>query len=230
MGATPKPGDAPRPGLTLRARDSAVKYGIKKERQAEQLAVPKPVRSGLVRAVSGALTAPPRTRGAVYLLLDTSASMADRGKMAGLLNGSLRLFAEARRQDLAVGVVEFASRTHLLLRASCDEPRFRTCLKALAPGGRTAMAPAIRLATRLLRGRRGEKTILLVTDGQPDDPAATLDAARLARAQGVTLIAIGTDGADEAFLAALTPKPELAVKVEPGRLESAIVDTAKRLP
>lgn len=150
--------------------------------------------------------------------------------MAGLLNGSLRLFTEARRQDLAVGAVEFASRTRVLLRASCSEPRFRACLKTLTPGGRTAMAPAIRLATRLLQRQRGEKTILLVTDGQPDDPAATLDAARLARAAGVTLIAIGTDGADEAFLAALTPKPELAIKVEPGRLERTIADTAKRLP
>ena len=183
-----------------------------------------------MRAVTGALTAPPRTRGAVYLLLDTSASMADRGKMAALLNGSLRLFAEARRQEFAVGAVEFASRTHLLLRASCDELRFRARLKTLTPGGRTSMAPAIRLATRLLRRRAGEKTILLVTDGQPDDPAATLDAARLARAEGVTLIAIGTDGADEAFLAALTPKPELAVKVEAAGLEQAIGDATKRLP
>ena len=69
-----------------------------------------------------------------------------------------------------------------------------------------------------------------MTDGQPDDPAATLGAARLARAEGVTLIAIGTDGADEAFLAALTPKPELAVKVEAGGLEQAIGDATKRLP
>ena len=92
------------------------------------------------------------------------------------------------------------------------------------------MAQAICLGTRLLGPQRGDKVILLVTDGMPDNREATLEAARLARARGVTLIAIGIDGADEAFLAALTPKLELAAKVEPGQLEETPGDAAKELP
>ena len=171
----------------------------------------------------------PQVRGTVYLLLDHSASMADKGKMEGLRRGSLRLFVEARRCEYAVGAIGFADHARLLLRASCDPLRFKARLATLEPNGRTAMAQALRLATRQLRGRRGDKIILLVTDGMPDCPKATLDAARLARAQGITIIAIGTGHADEAFLEALTPKPELAVKVGLGQLEETVGNAAQHL-
>ncbi|CAA9321158.1 MAG: hypothetical protein AVDCRST_MAG93-5749, partial [uncultured Chloroflexia bacterium] len=107
---------------------------------------------------------------------------------------------------------------------------FGSQLSTLEPVGRTAMAQALLLATRQLRRRRGDKTILLVTDGMPDSREAALDAARLARAQGITVIAIGIGRADEAFLAALTPKPELAVKVELRQLEETMGNAAKVLP
>ena len=169
-------------------------------------------------------------RGTVYLLLDHSASMADPGKMAGLTRGALRLFTEARKRQYAVGIVGFAHRAQLLLGATCDAARFETQLKTLEPHGRTAMAQAIRLATRHLRRRRGDKVMLLVTDGMPNSRAATLEAARLARAEGITVVAIGIGHADEAFLASLTPKPELAVKVALGELEETLGDAAKVLP
>ena len=169
-------------------------------------------------------------RGTVYLLLDHSTSMSDKGKMEGLIRGSLRLFVKARRREYAVGVIGFADHARLLLRPSRDVIRFGFQLSTLEPIGRTAMAQALLLATRQLRRRRGDKTILLVTDGMPDSREAALDAARLARAQGITVIAIGIGRADEAFLAALTPKPELAVKVELRQLEETMGDAAKVLP
>ncbi len=177
----------------------------------------------------GALIRRPGSRGTVYLLLDHSASMSDEGKMAGLTRGSLRLFAEARGREYAVGIIGFADHAATLLQASCDAGRFRARLLTLKPAGRTAMAQAIGLATRKLRRRPGDKTILLVTDGMPNDRAATLRAARLARAQGVTLIAIGIGHVDEAFLAALTPKPEFAHKVAVKQLEETLGDVVKVL-
>ena len=150
--------------------------------------------------------------------------------MEGLFRGSLRLFSEARKREYAIGIIKFANRAELLLRASCDAARFEARLRTLEPFGRTAMAQAIRLGTRQLRRRRGDKTLLLVTDGMPDSREATLYAARLARAQGITLIAIGIGHTDEAFLEALTPKPEFAVKVEARQLEQTLGDAAKRLP
>ena len=156
--------------------------------------------------------------------------MADPGKMEGLTRGALRLFTEARQREYAVGIIGFAHHAHLLLRATGDAARFQTQLRTLEPYGRTAMAQALRLGTRQLRRRRGDKVMLLVTDGMPNSRAATLDAARLARAQGITVVAIGIGHADEAFLASLTPKPELAVKVALGQLEETLGGAAKVLP
>lgn len=168
--------------------------------------------------------------GTVYLLLDHSASMADEGKMEELIGGSMRLFAEARKRNYAVGAVGFADRARLLSQPSCDAARFGARLTTLEPAGRTAMAQALRLATGRLSRRRGDKVILLVTDGMPDSREAALDEARLARMQGITVIAIGTGHADEAFLAALTPRPELAAKVELGQLGETMGNVVKALP
>ena len=129
-----------------------------------------------------------------------------------------------------MGLIGFAGRADLLLRASRDAARLKSQLLTLEPAGRTAMTQAIRLATRQLRQQPGDKIILLVTDGMPNDREATLQAARLARAQGITLVAIGIGHADEAFLAALTPKPELAVKVEPELLEKTLGGAIEALP
>lgn len=85
------------------------------------------------------------------------------------------------------------------------------------------------MATQLLKRTAGERTILLMTDGMPNDREATLNVARLARAQGITLVAIGIGHADEGFLATLTLKPELAGKVATGRLEKALGDVIKML-
>lgn len=216
-------------GIDREGTDEEAEAGVDPESHnapVQQVTAP----TTLARNTLGALLKRPQPRGTVYLLLDHSASMADEGKMEGLVQGSLRLFVEARQREYKVGLIGFASRAELLLRASCDAARFKSQLLTLEPVGRTAMAQAIQLATRQLRRQPGDKTILLVTDGMPNDREATLYAARLARAQGVTLIAIGVGHTDEAFLAALTPKPELAVKVAPRELEKTLGNAIEVLP
>ena len=189
-----------------------------------------PAPTELARSMFGALLKRPQLRGTVYLLLDHSTSMSDEGKMEGLVRGSVRLFVEAQKREYVVGAIGFASHAHLLSRPSRDVIGFGSRLATLEPVGRTAMAQALQLATRQLGRRRGDKIILLITDGMPDSREAALDAARLARAQGITIIAIGIGRADEAFLASLTPKPELAAKVELGQLEETMGNAAKVLP
>ena len=185
---------------------------------------------GLVRRLLGGLVADPRVRGTTYLLLDLSASMGDEGKMPQLRIGALRFFAEAWKLGYAVGAVGFSRRAAVLQPATRDFHRFQRCLDGIAADGRTAMAAAIRLGTRRLRGARGDRALLLITDGMPNSREATLAAAREARAQGITLIAVGTDRADEVFLAALTGRPELACRVEAERFGAGVGDAAGRLP
>jgi Mg-chelatase subunit ChlD len=168
-------------------------------------------------------------RGTVYLLLDCSASMSSHGKLEQLKKGSLRFFAEAWQRNYAVGAIDFSSRAGCLLGATRDFYRFQKQIMRLYADGRTAMDSAIRLGTWRLRFRRGYRAMILITDGQPDYPEATLQAARVAQRLGIELIAVGTAGANEAFLSSLTPKPELVTMVEMKQLEAGIADTAKKL-
>lgn len=188
------------------------------------------VSGGAGRALAGRAADPLVGRraalaGTVYLLLDLSASMADDGKMRQLVQGAVRFFYEAWRLRYAVGVIGFARRARVLTGATRSPYRFQRSLAGLEPNGSTAMAPALRLATARLQSRRGRRVVLLITDGMPDSREDTLEAAAVARGLGLVVVAVGTDGADEAFLRALTPRPELA-RMVPGRALGAGIGRA----
>ncbi len=170
-----------------------------------------------------------RLTGTVYLCLDLSASMADPGKMPQLLRGSIRFFYEAWRRNYAVGVIGFGSTARVLTGATRNPYRFQRSITGLMPNGRTDMARALRMAAGRLRLRSGRRVILLITDGMPDSREATLDAAAAARSAGIRVIAVGTGQADEAFLSALTPRPELARVVATEGLGEAIGGAAAGL-
>lgn len=185
---------------------------------------------GLVERAVGALVPTRRNlEGTVYLVLDHSTSMADPGKMDQLRQGALRFFLEAVQRNHAVGAVAFSRNADVIYGAGIDAHRFWQRLHALRPYGRTAMADGLRMALWRLRFRRGRKVVVLLTDGMPDDREATLDAARLARARGVTLIPIGMGAADFAFLASLAGRPELAQHVEVREVASALERAASEL-
>lgn len=190
----------------------------------------RPASVGLVRRVLDALLPSGDVRGTTYLLLDFSASMGDEGKLPQLRQGALRFFAEAWKLGYAVGAIGFSRRAEVVQPATRDFARFQRSLDAVRAEGRTAMAKAIRLGARKLRGASGDRALLLITDGMPDRPEAALAAAREARAAGITLIAVGTDGADEAFLAALTGLPELARRVGREDFGTGVGSAAAHLP
>jgi Ca-activated chloride channel family protein len=184
----------------------------------------------LARRIFGPLVREPDVRGRTYLLLDLSASMGDEGKLPQLRDGALRFFAEAWKLGYEVGAIGFSGRVEVLQTATRDFHRFHRSLGKVRAQGRTSMARAIRVATRKLRRARGDRAILIITDGMPDNPEATLDAAREARAQGITLIAVGTDGADEAFLATLTGLAELARRYERDEFGAGVGSAVASLP
>lgn len=181
------------------------------------------------RAAAALLPRRHALRGTVYLVLDHSTSMADPGKMDQLRSGALRFFLEAVQRGHAVGAVAFAGGAEVISGAGIDAHRFWQRLQRLQPYGRTAMAAGLRAALWRLRFRSGNRSIVLITDGMPDDRAATLEAARLARARRVTLIPIGTGAADFAFLATLAGRPELARHVAASDLATTIAGAAGQL-
>ncbi len=95
------------------------------------------------------------------------------------------------------------------------------------------MAKAINLAHELLREIPGTRIIVVVTDGMPNgpgDPIASLNAGQSAKSNGIDIIAIGTDDADQDFLKRLASRAELGIKVPSKQLEKTISSSAKMLP
>lgn len=182
------------------------------------------------RASADLITTTEGHTGTVYLLLDHSYSMVDKGKLEQLKKGALRFFAEAFVRGYAVGAVTFSNRAHCLVGAGRNYYQFQRKVLSLEADGSTAMTDALRLATFKLRWRRGKRVMVLITDGQPQYKAAARAAALRAQRLGIELIAIGTAGADEAFLASLTPRPELNHFVEVANLETSVAASARQLP
>ena len=174
----------------------------------------------------------PRRRhllGVAWLILDRSTSMGDFGKMEALRDGAWKYFVQAVRRSHAVGAVTFGDDARVLYGAGIDARRFQARLDTLRPFGRTRMDAGLDLAAARLRFRSGARSALLLTDGVPDDPEATLRAAATLRGLGVRLVAIGTGDADAAFLQALAGAPELARTVPRAHLAHALEDAAHAL-
>ncbi|MEX2502577.1 MAG: vWA domain-containing protein [Trueperaceae bacterium] len=174
----------------------------------------------------------PRRRhlaGVAYLVLDRSTSMGDPGKMDALRDGAWGFFVEAVRRSHAVGAVTFAHDARLLSGAGLDALRLWRRLQAVQPFGSTRMEAGLAMAASRLRFRTGTRTVVLLTDGEADDRAAALRAARTVRGMGIRLIAIGTGEADDAFLASLTGRSELARHVPRDGIAGALKHAAATL-
>lgn len=166
----------------------------------------------------------------VFLLFDTSGSMADQSKLDRARRGALGYFDEAVSREFDVGVIVFDDAARLVLAPQGGRQAISDTLANLDAGGTTDMAAAIRLAeTELLKVKR-ERVMCIITDGVPNDRAAALAAAENARLRGVDIMAIGTDDADAGFLGRLVSRRELSRKVERESLTSQITSMAMLLP
>lgn len=175
----------------------------------------------------------PRVARYVFLLLDRSGSMAANGKFSGARKGALAFARDALAIDYAVGLIGFDSKADLILNPVNTIETLQSAVGQMQLGSETHMGEAINLAHRSLRFLQGTRAIVLVTDGVPNgkgDPESTKRAARMAKEDGIDIITIGTDDADEQFLKSLASRTQLGVKVESAYLESTITDAAKLLP
>ena len=165
----------------------------------------------------------------VYLLLDTSRSMEEDDKLSQARSGGRKFATEAIGRNYKVGVVRFSDDAEITAEPSADLAAIERGLSAYREGG-TNMTAAIRLAIAKLSATAGDHAMVLVTDGCPNDQDSTRQAAHDARRRGITIIAIGTDDADRAFLDELASAKELAQRVERRELQAAIADSARLLP
>jgi Mg-chelatase subunit ChlD len=165
----------------------------------------------------------------VFLLLDCSESMAG-SKMLQAQEGAADFAKGAIAQNYAVGIIRFSGEATLATRPTKFLQPTVEVLQTLTSSGSTNMTEALDLALSHLEKIPGCRVVVLVTDGQPDDPTTALAAAQRVAAAGIQIMTIGTDDADLAFLARLATAHELAVKVDQRQLREGIASAIRMLP
>ena len=125
------------------------------------------------------------------LLLDTSGSM-DGTPMQEAKNACYALVNEII--DLSVhrlGLISFDNNVSLIYSLGNNRKELCNRIKNISADGGTYMFPAFRMAENALNNSTNNKVIIMVSDGQPFDPAETLTKARHLERNGTKIIAIG---------------------------------------
>lgn len=164
-----------------------------------------------------------------YLVIDCSTSM-EGIKLAEAKKGAMEFAKDALHKGYSLGLIQFASVAKHICETEANITAIRSHIEMLIAGGSTNMTDGIRLAIDKLSIRKGLNAMVIVTDGQPDNPNSALDIASEAKERGIDIIAIGTDDADKVFLNKLASRVDLAVKVSRDQLGQGIASAAKMLP
>ncbi len=173
-------------------------------------------------------------KGSAYLALDCSGSMEGE-KITQARRGALDFARGARAKGYAVGLIAFSDEAIHICEPQADIARLSAYLETVRAGSATNMAEALSVALQKLKGKTGNRAVVLVTDGQPNrgepDPVeATFRAARALKDAGIEIITIGTDDADAAFLKQIATSSGLSVMVEREELGRGIGDATAMLP
>lgn len=162
----------------------------------------------------------------IYLLVDCSTSMEGIA-LEQAKAGALQFATDARARGYRVGLIRFADDAKALQN---PDTGFTQAVQNLAAFGTTNLAAALELAIKHLTGASGDRIICVVTDGMPDSKRKALSQAGKAVRQGIQIMAIGTAGADERFLAQLATTDKLSRYVRRENLEEGITEMARLLP
>jgi Ca-activated chloride channel family protein len=136
----------------------------------------------------------PSLGGSVVLCVDTSGSMnaADVSPTrAQAAAAALREFIAQAPPQTAIGIISFATDAQVLTQPTRDRDQVQSALDAIpAPNGATAIGDALALAHRILPAR-GQRAVVLITDGENNAGSDPMAAARGLRAARIPLYTIG---------------------------------------
>ena len=132
------------------------------------------------------------TRTAV-LVMDTSGSMAEDGKLAAAQEAARQYLASVPA-DVNVGLVTFADSAQVAVAPTTDRREVRSAVDGLAATGSTALYDAIVLAADTV-GEDGSRSALVLSDGEDEGSAetvATATAAAVGSGAKFDAVALGT--------------------------------------
>jgi Ca-activated chloride channel homolog len=130
----------------------------------------------------------------IGLLLDTSGSMED---LLGETQGAVRDFLDRALQPKdRVALVTFNDRPRLTVELTGDRQALDSALTTLQAAGGTALNDGLVFMLYYLTGIRGQRAVLLLSDGADESSRFTEEATlELVRNAGVTVYTIGLKGA-----------------------------------
>jgi Mg-chelatase subunit ChlD len=168
-------------------------------------------------------------KGIVYLVVDCSGSMAG-SKINQVKKGILEFAQDAIKKEYSVGLIQFNNSTTLICEPKYDIEDLKAYLDKMHTGGSTNMTAAIDMAHKHLSDVKYTRVMVIATDGQPDNKQSALLAGQSAKNDGIEIITIGTDDADQAFLKKLATSQELGNKVSNEQFGKAIASAYLLLP
>ncbi len=138
---------------------------------------------------------------AVALVVDVSSSMSggklEEAKVA--LRGFIDVLEEAGLGE-RIALVSFSTSAKNEAAIGASPKRLRRAAKGLSASGSTDMAAGLEVAGKGLAGESGRRVVVLLTDGQPNDTAATMRLRERLVEEEVDIVARGVEGANLAFL------------------------------
>jgi tight adherence protein B len=122
-----------------------------------------------------------RTERSVMLVIDTSGSMGAEGMAT--VRSAVSEYLGAAPADVRVGVASFAATSGVDLAPTTRRGQVQRAVDGLAADGDTDLFGGVQAATRALRGRDGDRSIVLLSDGADTvSPAPRRALARASRA------------------------------------------------
>ncbi|MDR1123205.1 MAG: VWA domain-containing protein [Elusimicrobiota bacterium] len=134
--------------------------------------------------------------------VDVSASMLAQDIKPGRLESAkimLAMLLEGMRNE-RLGIIAFTSQAYLQCPVTTDTAALKTLAGALStqslPVQGTALAPAVKLAAKMLGPYAGKKALVLITDGEDHNPQDIQAALKEARENEIKIIAVGIGSAE----------------------------------
>ena len=122
----------------------------------------------------------PAVQRRAVIAVDTSGSMGAQGISDA--RAAANTFLDVVPQDVAVGLVTFASEAKVVVEPGLDRQPVLTALDAMTPQGETALYDGVAVSVSAL-GVEGERALLLLSDGEDTTSTTTFEAAQSSLAE-----------------------------------------------
>ncbi len=167
-----------------------------------------------------------RRSGASVLLLDTSESM-EGGRLDEAKRGGMDFAASMRDKGVRVGIVAFNKEASIVLSDARSSSDTAAAIGRLSASGTTHVAKALRAAQGLLLAHdTPDRSVCIVSDGQPSDRDKALEVAGEMKRAGIQILTIAVADADREFLGEFASKPSLALATGDSGLRKTLTGAA----